>query len=215
MIDVPEVKCRRHIHSLKSKCHNCCADHQRHGPNRYDNRKAIQDKDSCNTQLRIQGNVKLCSRETITNRRRRISGVQLRLGAKLSNPSCLYVGGFEWNPTCGGKRIAAFAPSREVCRLRDCSATPRPCGTAVARAPASNLARRPSCRTHLFYVGGSTERRIGSWSLLIIFFAKRCRLRDSNWHHNKLFRKRLFSETRRVTPKSYPARAPDIIRRRW
>ena len=76
--------------------------------------------------------------------------------------------GFEWNPTCVGKRIAVLGQCREVCRLRDCSATPRPCGTAVARAPASNLARRPSCRTHLFYVGGSTERLIGSYSLSII-----------------------------------------------
>jgi hypothetical protein len=41
-----------------------------------------------------------------------------------------------------------------------------------------------------------------------------CRLRDSNWRSNTLFRKRLPRPLRRVTLKSYPARRPDIIRRR-
>src|ERR1700675_5014437 len=39
-------------------------------------------------------------------------------------------------------------------QLRDCSATPHPCGAAVAKAPASNLARRPSCRTRLVLCRG-------------------------------------------------------------
>jgi hypothetical protein len=45
-------------------------------------------------------------------------------------------------------------------------------------------------------------------------FVKVCRLRDSNSRNNVLFRKRLLRQLRRVTPKSYPARRPHIIRRR-
>ena len=45
MTDVPEVHRDRHIHAQKRKRHNCCAGHQAHGPDPYDNRKVIQDKE--------------------------------------------------------------------------------------------------------------------------------------------------------------------------
>jgi hypothetical protein len=90
------------------------------------------------------------------------------------------------------------------CRLRDCSATPRPYGTAVAKAPASNLARRPSCRTRLVLCRGFDQHANSVAESIRNFFLKWYRLRDSNAHHNQLFRKRLSRQFRRVTRKVTP-----------
>jgi predicted RNA binding protein YcfA (HicA-like mRNA interferase family) len=54
-------------------------------------------------------------------------------------------------------------PEKLWCARRDCSAAPRPSGTAVADAPASNFAARRSCRTPGLLVGSRKADSIGSY----------------------------------------------------
>ena len=123
------------------------------------------------------------------------------------------------------RNFAVLGPFCGICRLRDYSAL-RASPTRFARGRRRYAPAFTSLRdVPLHGVSNPAYSSVGGFELCAIIgtygaallrpLMGICQLRDSNRRHSRLFRKRLQRLVREVTPKSYPARGLDIVRRRW